>query len=90
MSLIKSIQRGVYESAGSIANITINAVNTNKAMLITSGTGADVIDGEFYVRGAITSPTNICITYEFYRSSGGWQTDSHPAISIAWQVIEFN
>ncbi len=89
VSVIKSIQRGVVESTalGDI-NVTINSVDTSKAIVIISGDGYGygtytVIHSFRYA--VLTNSTTLTIKQRFYQSS--WGNNSY--VSMAWQVVEF-
>ena len=94
-SVIKSIQRGVIESnATGDINITINAVDINKAVVITSGDGAafgfnDSTSGNGQSRYIVlTNSTTLTIKQRYFDwDDGTWS--NRKGVSLAWQVIEY-
>jgi hypothetical protein len=86
-SVINSIQRGTIESSatGDI-NITINTVNVNKAVVVTSGDGYGSYNNYAYFRYAVlTNSTTLTIKQRI--CTGNW-SDAYE-VSLSWQVIEY-
>ena len=85
-SPIKSIQRGIatgFASEG--VNVTINTVNIDKSILLTSGDGSYPNSKIFFTYGYLVSSTVIrfiCKDEDF--------TDRGNSRVMAWQVIEYN
>lgn len=84
---IKSVQRGtvVINSASSVGNATVSAVDTAKSLVallgfsVNSSLAADPID--WAPRVALTSTTNITATRG--------QATVGPAITVSWELVEY-
>lgn len=88
-SPIKSIQRGITELTvnQSTTNVTISAVNTSKAFVVSSHSNSlNITSGDkhgFNARVRLTSSTNLEI-YRHYTSDHRFA-----GVYVAWEVIEF-
>lgn len=95
ISPIKSIQRGIVESSaqGNIS-ITINAVNVNKSVVISSGDGFAYDNNTkayyHFKYAVLQNSTTLVIKQRRYYYGYSHEWDDTNAVSLMWQVIEFN
>jgi hypothetical protein len=75
---VKSIQRGTVSIAGNTTtNVTINAVDTSKSVIILA-TFASYNDDSVTFHANLTTATNLALIY--YAISGFY---------VTWQVVEY-
>lgn len=85
---VKAVQRGTLSSLSTGAggfvttNVTITAVNLNKAFTLVSFMPGINTANAIDVRARLTSSTNLEITVQ-----GGTNVSSN---AVEWQVVEFN
>jgi hypothetical protein len=81
---IKSLQKGETSitASSSSTNITINAVDTSKAIVLISFFGAESVMERALVKAEITTSTNINLSR--------FSSASTNPIDISWVVVEFD
>ena len=85
LSNIKSVQRGILESISAPVDITINAVDPNKAVVITSCAFSSGNNYDVFVYGYLANNTALTIAPKYTYNT--WS--DYPKAALAWQVVEF-